>query len=100
MIQMLLTAWAALYLTAAPGQPLGPQTNLSLAPPPRPLAITANQAVALEQLASQPEHQSAQLARASYSPEAARQMVELGVAATQISIPGAILAVLIAAAPL
>lgn len=69
-------------------------------PLPRPLPITAAQDQALQQLSQQPEHAPASLARASYSPEAARKLTEFGVHATQVAIPGSILIALIAAAPL
>ena len=69
-------------------------------PPPRPLPITAAQAQALQELSRQPEHAPASLARASYSPQAARKLSEFGVHATQAAIPLSIAAVLIAAAPL
>ena len=65
-----------------------------------PLPITAAQDQALQQLSQQPEHAPASLARASYSPEAARKLTEFGVHATQAAIPLSIVAVLIAAAPL
>jgi hypothetical protein len=71
-----------------------------VAPPARPIPVSPAQFDALEQLSRRPEHAQVAQARASYSPEAARTMTEIGVAATQIAIPASILTVLIAAAPL
>jgi len=71
--------------------------TITAAPPLQPLAITAAQALALEDLSRRPEHAPASQIRASYNPEAARKRTEFGVRATQIGIPGAILAVVIAA---
>ena len=71
-----------------------------LAPPPRPIPVTVAQFDALDELSHQPEHAAVAAKRASYSPEAARTMTDIGAAAFQIGFPGAILAVLIAAMPL
>ncbi|MCP4247640.1 MAG: hypothetical protein GY778_11375 [bacterium] len=71
-----------------------------ITPPSRPLPITADQAAALKTLSDEPQHASARVARASYSPEAARRMTELGVLASQAVLPSTVLALLIAAAPL
>lgn len=75
-------------------------TQQRVGPPVRPLPLSTAQYDALEELASQPENAQLADARASYSPEAARVMTEISVAATQIAIPASILTVLIAAAPL
>jgi hypothetical protein len=64
------------------------------------LPITAAQAQALERLSHHPAHAAVADARAAYSPEVARTMTEISAHAVQIGVPGAILAVLIAAAPL
>ncbi len=88
-----LTATTATFGTDAADKP-------AVAPPPRPLPITATQAEALEQLSATPEYAVAADTRASYSPEASRKMTDLSAAAVQLGIPGTILALLIAAAPL
>jgi hypothetical protein len=71
-----------------------------VAPPARPIPVSPAQLDALEQLSRRSEHAQVAQARASYSPEAARTMTEISVAATQIAIPASILTALIAAAPL
>lgn len=71
-----------------------------IAPPPRPVPVSTAQVAALDELSRSPEHARVALARASYSPEAARTMTDISGAAVQIAIPGSILTVLIAAAPL
>ena len=76
-----------------------PQVRV-VTPPSRPLPITADQAAALRALSDGPQHAAARVARASYSPEAARRMTEIGVHASQAVLPTAVLAILIAAAPL
>ncbi|MCH7813329.1 MAG: hypothetical protein IID40_04835 [Planctomycetes bacterium] len=76
-----------------------PQVRVIM-PPSRPLPITADQAAALRALSDAPQHAAARVARASYSPEAARRMTEFGVHATQAVLPSALLLLLIAAAPL
>ncbi len=69
-------------------------------PPARPLPITTSQMHAIERLCHQPQHAGAASTRASYSPEIARKMGEIGVHATQAVLPGAVLTLLILAAPL
>ena len=71
-----------------------------VAPPARPLPITTPQMHAIERICRQPQHADAASTRASYSPETARKMTEIGVHATQAVLPGAVLALLILAAPL
>ncbi len=71
-----------------------------VAPPARPLPITTSQMQAIERVCRQPQHADAVATRASYSPETARKMSEIGVHATQAVLPGAVLALLILAAPL
>ena len=89
------------WLLAGPASTLaGPSQGDVLTPPPRPVPFTAAQARSLEQLSLQPQHVVVATARAAYSPEIDRTMTEVGVRAVQIGIPGGILALLIAAAPL
>ncbi|HUU85333.1 MAG TPA: hypothetical protein VM243_17675 [Phycisphaerae bacterium] len=70
------------------------------APPSRPLPITAAQLRAIDDLSSQPQHAQAATVRASYSPETARLMGEIGVHATQAILPTTVLTLLLMAAPL
>ena len=93
-----LIAMAACLVTAPPAV-AGPHDQ-RITPPPRPLPVSVAQFDVLQRLSSQPEHARVLAQRAAYSPKAARTMTEIGVRATQIAIPGTILALLIAAAPL
>ncbi len=70
------------------------------APPHRPIPVQVSQHQALQRLAALPGNKQLADVRASYSPEHAREMSEIGVYATQAIVPTSILIALIAAAPL
>ena len=93
-----LIAMAA-FLATAPPAAAGPR-DPRITPPSRPIPVSVAQFDVLQRLSSQPEHARVLAQRAAYSPKAARTMTEIGVRATQIAIPGTILTLLIAAAPL
>lgn len=78
----------------------GGATPKATTPPSRPLPITADQLRAIDNLSRQPPHAQAATIRASYSPETARKMTEIGVHVTQAILPGTVLTLLIMAAPL
>ena len=69
-------------------------------PPPRPLPITAAQLQAIDSLCHHPQHARAATIQASYSPETARKMTEIGVHVSQAILPTTVLTLLIMAAPL
>lgn len=69
-------------------------------PPRRLLHLTMDQIAAIEQYADHPRHAIDPATRASYSPKAARAVDDISARAVQFGIPGGILALLIAAAPL
>jgi hypothetical protein len=79
---------------------------VSAAPPARPLAITADQFAALQQMQQQPEHQQVLDTRATYQSEHEkviefnRKANDISTAATYAGYPALILALLICAAPL
>jgi len=84
----------------APQPAAAKPAEAKVSPPARPLPITVEQADALEEIAESPPHAVPEDTRAAYSPEADRFTTELSVRAVQIGIPGTILGILIAAAPL
>ena len=89
--------WLAAASPVAADEGSGPKAT---APPARPLPITAAQLRAIDDLSHQPPHAQAATIRASYSPETARKMTQIGVHLSQTILPGIVLTLLIMAAPL
>ncbi len=71
-----------------------------VSPPQRPMAMTSDQLVALENLADDPQHGVAPDTRAAFSPEAADTMKSLSGPSFYAGYGGTLLYFLIAAAPL
>jgi hypothetical protein len=98
----MLAIWVTGILLAGPSPAVAdnaPQAQVTT-PPARPLPITTEQLLAINQVCHQAEHAPAAYVRAAYSPETARKMQQIGVHVTQAILPSVVLGLLIAAAPL